>query len=52
MDAVENRDLIDHLAAMAPPMVKTILRLRPANCRWLGRQDAVHEPGSTGSQQE
>ena len=27
MDAVENRDLIDRLAAMAPPMVKTIMLL-------------------------
>ena len=27
MDAVENRDLIDRLAALAPPMVKTIMLL-------------------------
>ena len=27
IEAVENRDLIDRLAAMAPPMVKTIMLL-------------------------
>jgi hypothetical protein len=30
----------------------TAFHAEPANCRWLCRQDAVHEPDSAGSKQE
>src|ERR1700729_4012106 len=37
---------------IADQPLSTAFHAEPANCLWLIRQDAVHEPGSTGSKQE